>query len=216
MSKSQDRIQIVQKIISAANLYKSNFVGKTYLYIFDNRYIEVVYRTKDFLHLTGVNSSLSAKAFYKEASQGTLKHTQIWFNTRHPYDLCLKKAEHIDKLIAVTNTDTALLESVSTDSSEYQFGVTELNFTLCLNIDTDDTGKIVSNYYTPRSLRVEDCFNRCGNVYEVDFILSKSNDTALYSTVTYSDKRKSLDQLPDVIKKRISADLLSKPEPSTD
>lgn len=216
MSKSQDRIQIVQKIITAANLYKSNLVGKTYLYVFDNRYIEVVYRTKDFLHLTGVNSSLSAKAFYKEATQGTLKHTQVWFTARHPYDLCLKKAEYIDKLIAVTNTDTVLLESVSTDSAVYQFGVTELNFTLCLNIDTDDTGKIVSNYYTPRSLRAEDSFNRSGNVYEVDFILSKDNDKALYTTVTFSDKRKSLDDIPDAIKKRISPDLLSKLEPSAD
>lgn len=37
---------------------------------------------------------LSANDFYKEAKRGTLRENQIWFSSRHPYDLCLKKVLH--------------------------------------------------------------------------------------------------------------------------
>jgi hypothetical protein len=44
MSKKQDRINTVRAICHAARLYKTNLVGNKFLYFFDNRYIEVVYK----------------------------------------------------------------------------------------------------------------------------------------------------------------------------
>lgn len=207
MGRRQNRIQIVNKIITAAQLYQANLVGKSYMYIFDNRYIEVIYRTRDFLHLTGVDTKLSAKDFYKEAVRGTLRDTQIGFSQRHPFDLCVRKSAYLDKIVVLTNADVALLESLSTGSLTYQFAATDLNFTICFDRDTNNQGVVVSNNYIARSLRVEDSFSRSGNAYEVDYIFSKSNQEAKYTLVNYISKGKKLSELPDEIKKKLSPTL---------
>ena len=67
VSKNRDREEIVAKINNAAVLYKNNLVGRKFLYVFENRYIEVIYKSENFRHLTGVDTMLSAKAFYNYA-----------------------------------------------------------------------------------------------------------------------------------------------------
>ncbi len=44
MSKKQDRIDTVKAICHAAKLYKANLIGREFLYFFDKRYIEVIYK----------------------------------------------------------------------------------------------------------------------------------------------------------------------------
>lgn len=51
MSKKQDRIDTAKAICHAAGLYKNNLVGRKFLYFFDNRYIEVIYKTGSFKQL---------------------------------------------------------------------------------------------------------------------------------------------------------------------
>ncbi len=43
MKKQQDRKVLVKEISKAANLYRINLVGKQFMYVFDNRYIEFDY-----------------------------------------------------------------------------------------------------------------------------------------------------------------------------
>lgn len=52
--KQQDREKIVQEIKKAAALYKKYLVGKRFLYVFEGRYIEVIYKSANFRHLTQV------------------------------------------------------------------------------------------------------------------------------------------------------------------
>lgn len=59
--------QLVNRIRRAAKKYKDYLVGKTFLFVYENGYIEVMFTTKAFFHLTGVNSKLSAVDFYKHA-----------------------------------------------------------------------------------------------------------------------------------------------------
>lgn len=91
MNKQQNRINLVRQIITAAKLYKQNLVGKKFLYIFDCGYIEVIFRAKDFRHLTGVDTNLSAMGFYMMACKGILTANQISFSSRHPYSTSVKK-----------------------------------------------------------------------------------------------------------------------------
>lgn len=42
--KKHEREQIVREINKAAQLYKQHLVGKKFLYVFDERYIEVCYK----------------------------------------------------------------------------------------------------------------------------------------------------------------------------
>ena len=44
MKREQDRIRIASEICSSAALYRQHLVGKCFMYVFDNRYIEVIYK----------------------------------------------------------------------------------------------------------------------------------------------------------------------------
>ncbi len=65
MSREIDRRALVHEINAAARLYNDNLVGKRLLYVFDNRYIEVIFERKNFKHLTGPDTNLSANEFFK-------------------------------------------------------------------------------------------------------------------------------------------------------
>lgn len=201
MSKTKDREQIISAICNAAKQYKQNLIGKKFLFIFESRSIEIVFKKDSFKHLTGVSSYLSAKQFYKKALNGTLRKEQIWFDKQHPFSLCVRKIKHISNIFQITINECFLLEDINTKTVTYQFGATNLNFTLCMTSEPNTFDFII------QSLRDEDCFDKASNVYEVVSILSKQNDQKLYSNLTYLDKRYSLCNLPNVIKQKIEPSL---------
>ena len=82
-------------------------------------------------------------------------------------------------------------------------------FTICFDHDTDDAGIKQSDYFIPRSLRVEDSFSRAGTVYEVDYIFEKSNQTARYYSVLYANPSVPLADLPEAVKKKLDASLFN-------
>lgn len=204
----QAKIQIVNQIVLAAKAYKSNLIGKTFLYYFEGRYIEVIYRARDFAHLTGVETSLSANDFYKEAVRGTLRDTQIYFSKRHPYSLCVRKLSHLSQLIKITDSPLLVLESVTTDTAVYKFGLTELACTVCLDHDLDGMGHPKSSMLIAKSLRDEDSFNRGQNAYEINMIFCKANTAKIYDSCTFNDKKCSKEDLPEEILKKLSPEIL--------
>ena len=187
LSKRQDRIQTVQIIKQAAQLYKTQLVGKTFLYVFDGRYIEVIYKTANFRHLTGVDSTLSANAFFKDAVSGKLQERQIFFSPRHPYALAQKKLAHIQQLAQLAGTESLMLEEIVTSTKTYKFGTTDLCFSLCFNQELDSSGNPKGSCYVAESLRDEDCFSKSKNVFAVTHIFCKSNDQPKYDTLLYHD-----------------------------
>lgn len=184
-------------------------VGRVFLYVFEGQFIEVTYRVKEFRHLTGVGTTLLANDFYRAALGGTLTPNQLFFNARHPADLCRRKMQHIQNLPAVVNSDLVVLETVGTQSKSYEFGFTELNFTLCLDKDFDASGNPKSNYYIVQSLRDGDSFSRSGQQYECNYIFSKRNDKDLYDTINYSDDKISMNDLPEAIKAKLEPALFT-------
>lgn len=124
MAKEQDRKEIVSRIGDAAKLYRDRLVGKRFMYVFDGRYIEVIYKAENFRHLTGVETFLSAKRFYSYAARKILTADQIGFNAKHPYDLCVRKVEHIGEVATMAGSESFLLEEIKTDTQSYKFGTT--------------------------------------------------------------------------------------------
>ena len=206
-NQKQKTLAIIQGIQQAVQTYDQNLVGKTFLYVYENRCIEVIYRSKDFLHMTGVDTKLSATDFYKNAKNGKLSIGQIFFSTRHPFNLCKLKVSQLSNFISVINSPLLILEDLQTQTLTYKFGLTELNFTVCLDHDSGSTGIPVSNYYVVRSLRVEDSFSRGQDAYEVNFIFCKNNTSEKYSTVTYKDAGKSINSLPQNILEKLDETL---------
>ncbi|MCD8105877.1 MAG: PBECR4 domain-containing protein [Lachnospiraceae bacterium] len=200
MEMNQDRIDIVDTIKKASLLYKNNLVGKRFMYVFEDRYIEVIYKAENFRHLTGVDTKLSAQQFYKYAVSGKLEASQIWFSHAHPFKLCKRKVQHIGDIAQLASTECFLLEEIQTDTTTYKFGTTDLNFTLCLNKETDSQGVEKSECFVVHSLRDGDCFSKSGEAYEVTHIFSRQNDKKKYTDLLYMDDTSSLESLPLQIK----------------
>ena len=200
MKKAQDHKAIVKTIQTAAQMYKSNLVGKTFLYVFDGRYIEVIYKAVNFSHLTGVDSSLSARSFYQAAVRRQLQTTQIGFSDRHPFALCQRKLRHICELASLAGSESFMLEEITTETKCYKFGMTELHFSICMNREKDEEGREKGSCYVAESLRDEDCFSKAKNVYSVTHILMKPNDQKQYSSLLYCDRNETPQTLPETVK----------------
>lgn len=71
-TKTEKKNQIRQDIIAAAAVYSRELAGKTFLYVYGNEYFEVSFPINHFLHLTGVETRLSAREFYRNAKKGFL------------------------------------------------------------------------------------------------------------------------------------------------
>lgn len=208
MSKTQDRKNIVKKIEDAAELYREKLVGKRFLYVFDGRYIEVIYKAENFRHLTGVETFLAAKRFYSYAARRILTTSQIWFSVAHPYDLCIRKVEHIGEVATMAGSESFMLEEIKTDTQSYKFGTTDLNFTLCMNRELDDQGNEKGDCYVVQSLRDEDCFKKSKDAYVVTHIFSRSNDGKKYTDLLYMDKSADMQSFPDAIRELIDESLI--------
>lgn len=183
-------------------------MGKTFMYIFDGRYIEVMYQRERFLHLTGVVSDLYTRDFFNKAVNRKLDYRQCKFGADHPYDLSEKKMRYLHLLPQLTTTDITILEEFTTESAVYKFAFMNYTFTLGLLENLDKEGKKINNVYLPQSFRVEDDSNlRSKNEFGVQFILYKSNIEKVYTNVSYSDGS-SLINLPEYIKKNIAPSLL--------
>lgn len=60
-TKVDKKNAIRQGIIEAAIVYSQSLAGKTFLYVYGDEYFEVSFPIDHFLHLTGVETRLSAK-----------------------------------------------------------------------------------------------------------------------------------------------------------
>lgn len=210
MGKQKDREKIVQEIKSAADLYKKHLVGKKFLYVFEGRYIEVIYKVANFRHLTGVATNLSAKKFYSYATKRILQASQIFFTSQHPCALCKRKIKHIGQIATLAGSEGFMLEEIITDTRNYRFGTTDLNFTLCLNKETDDQGKQKGECFVVESLRDEDCFSKSKTAYAVTHIFSTPNDKKKYTDLLFIEENMTIDGLPEEIKNMLDENLLHK------
>lgn len=71
-TKVDKKSAIRQGITEAEIVYFQNLAGKTFLYVCGDEYFEVSFPIDHFLHLTGVETRLSAKDFYNNAKKSIL------------------------------------------------------------------------------------------------------------------------------------------------
>ena len=56
--KTIDKKSIVKEICNAAKLYKDNLVGKKFVYVFDGRCIEVLFKRNQYLKAMGLPNKI--------------------------------------------------------------------------------------------------------------------------------------------------------------
>lgn len=197
-TKTDKKNMIRQNIIDSAAIYSQNLAGKVFLYVYGNEFFEVSFPVDHFLHLTGVETRLSAKDFYKNAKRAILTNNQFYFDTRHPYANAKKKLPCLKRLPELTNDTVCILKDMRTLTIVYKLSVTNLEFTLGLTENTDDKGNKINDFFLTMSLRVEDSSVEKSNDGEVvDFIFSRDASVSRYETLLVKDESKNI---PNCIK----------------
>ena len=197
-TKTDKKNAIRQEIMDSAVIYSSDLAGKTFLYVYGNDFFEVSFQVDHFLHLTGVETRLSAKDFYKNAKKGILTNNQFYFSVRHPYANAKKKLPCLKRLPELTNEMVCILKDMQTVTIMYKLSVTNLEFTLGLTENLDNYGKKINDYFLPMSLRVEDSSvkkSTDGDI--VDFIFAKDASKAKYGDLVVKDESKNI---PDSVR----------------
>lgn len=196
--------QIIKRIHNAAIKYKTYFIGNTYMFVYDNKCIEVMFKKSSFMHLTGVASNLNADDFYKHAIiRNGLRPAEIYFNSNHPYDLADRKTQCLADLYRITIEDVLVATDVITMTFAYTIGITNLKFVICLGDDTDSAGNLKGSCMIPYSFRIQEIENsKFNNLYEVTHILKKKTGERKYSTLTFG-KQGSIKDLPIEIQEKI-------------
>ena len=210
MATKIDKKNVIrQNIIDAAAIYSQNLAGKVFLYVYGNEFFEVSFPVDHFLHLTGVETRLSAKDFYKNAKRAILTNNQFYFDTRHPYANAKKKLPCLKRLPELTNDTVCILKDMRTLTIVYKLSVTNLEFTLGLTENTDDKGNKINDFFLPMSLRVEDSSVEKSNDGEViDFIFSRDASVSRYETLLVKDKSKNIPNcIKHLIKEKFYGDL---------
>ena len=149
-TKVDKKNAIRQGIIEAAIVYSQSLAGKTFLYVYGDEYFEVSFPVDHFLHLTGVETILSAKDFYRNAKKAILTNNQFYFDARHIYANAKKKLPCLKRLPELTNEMVCVLKDMQTMTITCKLSVTNLEFTLGLTENTDRGGnKINDGFYYP-------------------------------------------------------------------
>lgn len=209
-TKTDKKNAIRQDIIDSAGVYSQNLAGKAFLYVYGEEFFEVSFPVDHFLHLTGVETALSAKDFYKNAKKGKLTNSQFYFDARHPYANAKKKLPCLKRLPELTNDMVCIFKDMQTVTIIYKLSVTNLEFTLGLTENVDNQGKKINDFFLPMSLRVEDTSVEKSNDGEiVDFIFSKDASKTKYDSILVEDKHISI---PDSVKHLISDSLYKNEE----
>lgn len=201
--------QIIKRIHNAAVKYKKHLVGNTYMFVYDNTYVEVRFKKSSFAHLTGAETKLSAEEFYKHAlKEKGLRPMEVSFSKAHPFDLAEKKTRFLADLYKLTITDVVIATDIQTLTFTYSIGITDLEFVICLGDDADASGKIKSSAKVPYSFRVEEIDNsKFNGLYAVTHIFEKKTGEKKYSTMKFGDV-KTIAELPEEIKNKIDLSLI--------
>lgn len=197
-TKTDKKNAIRQGIIDSAVIYSRDLAGKTFLYVYGNDFFEVSFPVDHFLHLTGVETELSAKIFYKNAKKGILTNNQFYFSVRHPYANAKKKLPYLKRLPELTNEMVCILKDMQTVTIIYKLSVTNLEFTLGLTENFDKYGKKINDCFLPMTLRVKDSSvekSTDGDI--VDFIFSKEASNGKYCNLIVKDESKNI---PDSVR----------------
>lgn len=199
--------QIIRRIHRSALKYKEIFVGNTYMFVFNNDYVEVMFKKSSFMHLTGVASCLKADDFYNHAlTERGLRPGEIFFNEDHPYDLADKKTSILIGLGDITIKDSSVVMDIETKTFSYKLGVANLEFTVCLGDDKNSQGEIQGNCKVPYSFRVEGIENsKSDKIYSVSHVLKKKTCEKKYHILTYGDIG-NLKYLKDEIQEKLELD----------
>ncbi|MCH5256039.1 MAG: hypothetical protein J1D87_02055 [Lachnospiraceae bacterium] len=198
--------QVIHIISKCSKLYHKNLENYNIAFVYRDvnnfsDYMEVQFRSYNFLHFTGVTprSGLSANDFYRRALNNKLSEHDFSFKNSHTTEL---KLQILDVIMNIDSKARMIGNYTGSNIELYTEKVTGTT-TACLGLIQKD------NYYIPNSVLKEDIRTLIpkppGKIYA---IFKKRTSSTLYTKLTY--KRKGL----CITKRCIPKNLLISIDPS--
>ena len=209
-NKRLDKLKTMIKssIETAAKEY-SKVAGKTFLFIYGEKFVELAFLTDRFSHLTGINLYTNAHSFYENAKNGILSISEYGFDERHKFENAKKKPLELLKITSWLSSNSIILEDIHiSEKNNYDIGLTNAQSSLLFVPNTDKNKNIINAWYVPCSLRVKDsCIEKAKESKKVTFIFVKEAKQAEYTTLLARDNEAFV---PDSVEQLLSKELFEK------
>lgn len=200
--KNVNKKQAIKIITDAAKKYDELLNKKHFLIIYQTKrnieYVKIDFRSQYFLHLTGVETSLSAKVFYSSCLNNRLSEQNIKLQTHGHTQRKLFVLPYLHELLFNHCMIGASLNNGIRIDTDYFIGNTKTVLSLGFrDVNNIDSGDI------PVSLYYENIKKLTKPTYKVLGIFSKMHYEDKFNVCTYSSGLEEL-QLPEDIKDMIA------------
>lgn len=196
-----DKKQALNIIVKAAKSYQNNLQDKTFLIIYQgSKGVEsacVGFRSNHFLHMTGIETKLSAQRFYEMCVNGKLSITEFELDKKGKAQRKLAVLPYLPELLYNNCMIGDFINSGIFIRADYFVGNTKAVLSVGFRY-----GKKVDN---PVTLYNEDIKKLTQPTCKVLAIFSKRYDETSYGSCTYLSKGQEIENLPisEEIKKEI-------------
>lgn len=200
-SKSYSKNEIITRICESAKKYKENLLNRNLMFIFENKrtkkimYMEAIFKSWNFLHLTGVDYNRGAREFFKASISKKLSIKDIKVKNKF---FTQAKVEILENVMSI-NKNAKRIGDYNYNKLNIKIEKVIGNTHCCLGFSKLDSNSKELKYYYPKTL-IQD--NLKSNIIEdnkIITILSKNKNKDLYNEVTYFSNRVTL----DILKKNI-------------
>lgn len=195
-------LEALKIILKCSKLYRDNLLNSNLLFLFQNRdtkqyeYYEMLFLSKHFLHLTGVETQHSANAFYDKCVNNKLKESD--FKLRSDGTTVLK-LEVLEKLMNI--------EQEACMIGQFKAGTLKLHTEKLAGNIRAGMGFVMDecNYYVPNTALQVDVRDFVYDPLKIYAIYKKQCTCEKYK-LTYLAKKTNLSELklPNAIKIKLS------------
>ena len=171
--------RLVQSYKIAAQTYLT-YIGYIYEIHAEGHVYKVEFNKKDFLHLCGVTTNLSATDFFENCVNSTLTKNNICTNQRKDWnslkgkEKCLLNLQHL----ITTPTDSLFLEDLVTSTFTFPVAIRNDNRDIAIAFKANKN-------YVARSLRKARHSVNCSHSYIIDTIYRYPKNDIQNSTLIY-------------------------------
>ena len=200
----KSKFDYANEIHKAAMIYEKELRGKTFLYVFDKQYIEVVFSAENFRHLVGVPNDSgykSANAFYKTALNGKIEVDKLRLDSVYKKKTCRSKLDALSHIKNALHESGYIMFNYKTNTIMFSYAHTHLETFNVLCFEVNKANAVNRLKYFPKSIRNNDkkAFERATKYSKIDFIFRKDSSGSPSGYNVICQMSSSADKIPEEV-----------------
>ena len=194
MIKINSKTDIIKILVESANKYKQNLLNKNIMFIFQNKneknlkYIETIFKSQSFLHLTGLKFNGSANVFFYNCLNHTLSLKDIELKNKVYTKL---KLEVLENAMSIDQS-AKRIGNYNNNGIELKIEKVIGGVHYCIGFSNKTRSGKELDYYYPKSLLKTNIVQYSTKDNKVVAILSKNVKDEKYCNITYFNNDKNI------------------------